>query len=220
MSYRAARHIHVLLMSWLTLGFVPGWLPLVRSVVEGPAYHWGATFFGRAFGGAGPGGDFWFVALMAAIGVAFLVVGWRRPNGPFRIVLVAWLALMLADTLYGVIAAPGSYRFRGDTLGIDVSLALAAPALKAAALGLALWWFQWAPALPVPPLGRANFTLIAMATALLPVQFALLSRGHGHGQEAGDVVGVLLTLAGWVLFSAGLGLWRNPVPVPRPIQAL
>ncbi|MDQ8757298.1 hypothetical protein RCO27_13790 [Sphingosinicella sp. LHD-64] len=218
MSYRTARRVHVLLMSWLTLGFVLGWLPLVRSVMDGPSYQWGTTFFGLGFGGAGLSGDFWFAALMAALGVAFLCIGWRRPNGPFRIVLVAWLALMLADTLYSVVTAPESYRFQGDTLGIDISLAVAVPALKAVALGLALWWFQWAPALPVPPLGRANFTLMAMAAALLPVQFALLSRGQG--QEAADVVGVLLTMTGWALFSAGLGLWRNPGPAPRPIQAI
>ena len=218
MSYRTARRIHIVLMSWLTLGFVLGWLPFVRSLMDGPSYRWGTSLFHLQFGGAGLGGDFWYAALMAALGIAFLWTGWRRPNGTVRIVLVAWLALMLADTLYSVATAPESYRFQGDTLGIDVSLAFVAPALKAAALALALWWFQSAPALPVPPLGRANITLIAMAVALLPVQFALLSRGQG--QETTDVVGVLLTMAGWAVFSAGLGLWRNPDPVSRPVQVI
>jgi hypothetical protein len=58
----------------------------------------------------------------------------------------------------------------------------------------------------VPPLARANFVLLATAVALLPVQYVLLSTGTG--QETNDVVGVLLTMVGWVLLSTGLGLWR------------
>ncbi|MBX3561459.1 MAG: hypothetical protein KF780_06555 [Sphingomonas sp.] len=218
MSYRAARRIHVLLMSWLTLGFVTAWLPFVRGAMDGESYQWGAGLFGLNFGGAGMSGDYWYAALMAGTGVGLLWWGWRRPNGAFRIVLIAWLALMLADTIYHVATAPESYRFRGDTLGIDVSLALVAPAVKGAVLALALWWFQSGPALPVPPLRRANATLIAMAVALLPLQYALLSRGQG--QETADVVGVLLTMAGWAIFSAGLGLWRNPATQPLPARAI
>lgn len=217
MSYRTARRVHILLMSWLTLGFVTAWLPFLRGAFDGPTYEWGGGLFALQFSGAGIGGDYWFSALMAAIGVAFLWCGWRRPNGRFRLFLVAWLALMFADTIYNVAVAPDSYRFQGDTLGIDISLALVAPTLKAIVLGLALWWFQWAPALPVPPLSRANFILVGIAGALLPVQYALLSRGQG--QEMADVVGVLLTMAGWALFSTGLGLWRNPAPMRRPLQA-
>lgn len=217
MGYRAARRIHIVLMGWLTLGFVTAWLPFVRGVMDGPSYQWGSSLFGLRFSGAGTGGDYWFTALSAVVGLALLGFGWRRPNGRFRLFLVAWLALMFADTLYNVIAAPEAYRFRGDTLGVDISLAFVAPALKGAMLGLALWWFQFAPALPVPPLGRANFTLIAIALALLPIQYALLSRGQG--QEATDVVGVLLTMAGWALFSAGLGLWRHPRAERRVLQA-
>ena len=71
---------------------------------------------------------------------------------------------------------------------------------------LGAWWAVQAPALPVPPLARTNIVLLATAVLLLPVQYALLS--SGRGQDMNDVVGVLLTLFGWVLLSAGLGLWR------------
>lgn len=33
-----------------------------------------------------------------------------------------------------------------------------------------------------------------------------------NGQDASDVGGVLLTMLGWFLLSAGLGLWRLPRP--------
>ena len=217
MSYRAARRIQVLLMSWLTLVFVIAWLPLMRGAMDGPSYQWGASLLGMEFSGAGTAGDYGFLLLKAAIGVALIGAGWRRPNGAFRLALPLWLALSLADTLLNVLTAPEDFRFQGDTLGVDVSLVLVAPALDAAMLAIAGWWALRAPALPVPPLARANFVLLATAAALLPVQYVLLSTGRG--QEANDVVGVLLTMAGWVLFSAGLGLWRIGAREPLTVAA-
>ena len=208
MGYRGARRIHVLLMSWLTLLFLTAWLPLVRGAMDGSSYEWGGGLLGFEFSGAGLSGDYGFVLAKAAVALALLFFGWRRPNGGFRIALVGWLALMLADTLYNVVTAPEAFRFRGDTLGIDVSLALVAPALDGFMLLLGAAWALKAPALPVPPLARANIALLATAAGLLPVQYLLLSRGGG--QDANDVVGVLLTLLGWFLLSAGLGLWRLP----------
>ena len=210
MGYRSARRLHVLLMSWLTLGFLTAWLPLVRGAMDGPTYQWGGGLFGLQFSGAGLAGDYPYVLVRAAIGLALLFYGWRRPNGAFRLALVGWLALMLADTLFNVVTAPEDFRFQGDTLGIDVSLAVMAPALDAAMLLLAAAWLLKAPALPVPPLARANIVLLSVAAALLPLQYALLSTGHG--QDSNDVVGVLLTMLGWFLLSAGLGLWRLPRP--------
>ena len=93
MSYRAARRIQILLMAWLTLGFVTAWLPLLRGAMDGPSYEWGDSLFGWQFSGAGTGGDYAYVAAKAALAVAFLWFGWRRPNGLFRPALVAWLAL-------------------------------------------------------------------------------------------------------------------------------
>jgi hypothetical protein len=218
MGYRTARRIHILLMSWLTLTFVTAWLPFVRSAMDGPSYEWGSGLFAWQFSGAGLAGDYWYAALMAVIGLGFLVIGWRRPNGPFRLLLVGWLALMFANTLYNVTTAPDDYRFEGATLGVDISLVVVAPAFAAAMLGLALFWLQKAPNLPVPPLARTNAILVAVSILLLPIQFALLS--SGQGQDSNDVVGVLLTMAGWALLSAGLGVWRMGGRAALPLQAM
>jgi len=218
MSYRGARRLQILLMSWITLTFVTGWLPFVRSAMDGASYEWGSELFGLQFSGAGLAGDYWYAALMAAIGLCFLVFGWRRPNGPFRLVLVAWLALMFANTLYNVTTAPEDYRFQGATLGADVSLVIVAPAFAAAMLGVALYWLQYAPNLPVPPFARTNAILVGISILLLPIQFVLLS--SGQGQDSNDVVGVLLTMAGWALLSAGLGLWRTAGRAAQPLQAM
>ena len=212
MGYRTARRVHVLLMGWLTLLFTATWLPLLRGAMDGSSYAWGGGHFGYQFTGTGLSGDYPYILAKAAIALLLLYSGWRRPNGGFRLALVAWLALMLADTIYNVISAPESFRFQGDTLGVDLSLVLVAPALDALMLLLAAWWAFQAPLLPVPPLARANIVLLATATLLLPVQYGLLS--SGRGQDMNAVVGVLLTLLGWILFSTGLGLWR--IRGPRP----
>ena len=210
MGYRTARRVQILLMSWLTLTLLAAWLPLLRGAMDGPSYAWASSLFGLQFSGAGISGDYGFLLAKAAVALGLMFAGWRHPNGAFRLVLVGWLALMLADTIFNVFRSPGDFRFQGDTLGIDVSLAFIAPALDAAVLLLAMAWLLRAPALPVPPLARPNFVLLLTAFALLPAQYLLLSRGSG--QDASDVGGVLLTIFGWSLLSAGLGLWRLPSP--------
>src|SRR5262245_52342852 len=140
MGYRDARRLHVLLMSWLTLTFLMAWLPMLRGAMDGPSYQWGSGLLGFHFGGAGTGGDYWFVVAKSAVALAFLGFGWRRPNGTFRVALVAWLALALADTSFNVMTAPEDFRFQGDTLGVDISLAWIAPLFDAALMGLAAWW--------------------------------------------------------------------------------
>jgi len=214
MSYRAARNIQIVLMLWLTTTFLTAWLPFVRSAFDGASYEWGAGLFGLDFAGAGFAGDYPFVLCKTALALATLWFGWREPNGLFRPLLVAWLALMLANTLYQVAAAPEDFRFRGDTLGIDISLVAPATLLDAAMLALAAWFALRAPALPVPPLSAANFALLGAGLLLLPVQYALLS--GGAGQDGRDVAGVLLTIAGWYLLSAGLGVWRIASGEARP----
>ena len=206
MTQRRARAVQIALMVWLTMTFVTGWLPFLRSLMDGPSYEWGATLFGLSFSGAGLGGDYWFPVLKTAIGLSFLWLGWRAPNGAFRPLLVLWLALMFADTVHAVLTVPDNFRFQGDTLGMDFSLVLVAPALDGGMLLLALWFAARAPALEARPMGPANQLMLGMAILFLPLQFFLLR--SGQGQEVNDVVGVLLTIAGWILLSAGLAPWR------------
>lgn len=202
MGYRTAKTVHVVLMIWISLIFLGAWLPFLRSLMDGASYQWGARMFGMEFGGAGLSGDFWYALMKAAMGLAFLWFGWRQPNGKVRYAIAAYLALVFADTMFNVLTAPEAFRFRGDTLGINMSLAFVATLLDGSFLALGLWWVARAPELAVAPMGLGNRILIGAAVLLLPVQYYLLSTGVG--QQSNDVLGVLLTMVGWGLFSAGL----------------
>ena len=205
MDNRIARATHCALMIWISLLFLAAWLPFVRSLMDGESYQWGARLLGRQFGGAGLSGDYWFAAGRAAIGLALLWLGWRRPNGRVRYAILGWLALMFADTLYSVVTAPESFRFRGDTLGVDVSLVSIAPVLDGFFLLLAFWWVARSPLLVTPPMGAVNRCLVGLALLMLPFQYFLLSSADGRGVN--DVVGVVLTILGWGLLSAGFAPW-------------
>jgi hypothetical protein len=123
-----------------------------------------------------------------------------------------WLAFWLASTIHNVLGAPDDYRFRGDTLGLDISLAWVGPGFGLVMLALAALWAFRAPEIQVPPLAVVNRMLLAAFVLLIPVQYALLSAGRG--QDNFDVAGVVVTLAGWILLSLGLGIRRFPPPGP------
>jgi hypothetical protein len=131
--------------------------------------------------------------------------GWRAPNGRVRWAIVAYLALMLADTLYNVNARPEAFRVRDDRAGIDFSLAVAAPILDGLFLLLGLLWAWRAPTLATPAPGMANRFLLGLALLLLPLQFLLLRSVEGPDSTAS--LGVLITMLGWLLFSAALAPW-------------
>lgn len=114
--------------------FVIAWLPLVRSLLDGPSYQWGTTFFGQSFSGAGLGGDFWFLAAQGALALTIVGLGFRRPGGLFYALFIGWLALNVANLGHGFIANPQALVFEGATLGIRVNIGLVALAIYAAAL--------------------------------------------------------------------------------------
>lgn len=208
-----ARVAHVILMVWLTLTFVFSWLPLVRSLMDGPSYQWGKVWFGRQFGGAGAAGDLWLLVLEVGLGLALLVLGWRRPGLAFRTLATGWLALLLANTLHTVVADPGAMSFQGATLGLEISTIVLRPTLDGLALMLALAWaLKWGKAArPAAVWGRLNSGLLLLALLLAPLQYGLLRTGQG--QEFNDVVGVLLTIGQWLLISVALVPWARPRPV-------
>ena len=80
----------------------------------------------------------------------------------------------------------------------------------------AAWWLLKAPAIAVPPLGRLNIVLLAIFA--LAAAGAILAARTGSGQDTNDVVGVLLTMAGWVLLSVGLGRRRPTGREAMPAQ--
>lgn len=187
----------LILFAWTTLLF---WLPTVRSAFDGPTYEW--NLFG--FGGKGLAGDYWFVLLGSAVALALQVLGWLRGRTVAQWLLLCWFGLLAAGAVYLAVTAPDSFRFRGDTLGIDVSLAWVAPLLFGAATALAgaLLITERRRARPAVSWSRRNSVWLAALAGLLPLQFVLLRFGEPDGIT--DQVGVLVTIVQWLLVGRAL----------------
>ena len=100
---------------WFSLTTVIFWLPAVRGPFDGSSYEWG--LFG--LGGRGVSGDYWFPLLMAVISLAVIAGGWRSRTWAF-VVIALWNVLILLAAIALAISNPDDFRFRGDTLGVDV----------------------------------------------------------------------------------------------------
>jgi hypothetical protein len=201
-----------ILLWWTSIIFVTAWLPLIRCVFDGPTYEWGTSYFGYSFSGAGLAGDLWLPIAKTSLGLAILALGWRGARAAFGYLLVGWQAFGLADALHLALTRPDAFRFRGDTLGIDISLSWLAPALYALALVLAVTWLvrerDNGTAAPVE-WTSLNYRGLAALGAFLPVQFVLLRYGPVHGLT--DQIGVVLTILQWFLI---------PVAIQRPSSAV
>lgn len=188
----------LILFAWTTLLF---WLPAVRSLFDGISYEWGV--FG--FHGKGVGGDYWFVALGSACALTIQWLGWRGHRLTANWLLLAWFGFLAAVAAYLAVTAPESFRFRGDTLGMDISLAWIAPLLFGAAVAMVITLLlkerRRAPAQD-RHWTRRNTTWIGGLIALLPLQFVLLRFGQPDGIT--DQVGVVLTIVQWLLVSRAL----------------
>ncbi len=199
---RGMRFLSGLIMAWLTLRFIFGWLPMIRSLFDGPSYQWGTSWFGWNFAGNGTEGDFLLLPFMVLIGFIALWTGRRRIDAIFVPLLLLLGIVYLVDGLYLLFADNGDYWFHGDTLGIHVNLAYAVPISAALMLVASLIWIRnREPALTVS-MKPLNWILIGGALALLPLQYWLLS--SGSGQDSYDSIGVMLTIGQWVAFSFGM----------------
>jgi hypothetical protein len=199
-----------LIMGWTVITAVVVYLPLVRCLMDGDSYRWGMSWFGYNFRSSGISGDLWVLVLQAVVVLALLDLGWGGGSRVFPWVLVGWHGLLTGNAVHGAIRDPDGLRFRGDTLGIDVSLTWVAPLLLGAFLLLALYWMLrktraadgarriWT---------RRNTVLLSLALCVLPVQFVLLRFGEPHATT--DEIGVLLTMAQWVLIAAALYPWKT-----------
>ncbi len=190
------------------------WLPLVRGLMDGESYQWANSFWGFQLGGRGLHGAYWVLVLQAAFGITLLYLGWRGAQQPFHWFLLLWHIPLGVQATYDAISSPEDYRFRGDTLGVDVSLAWVGPLLFGGFALLSILWvirdlgrgreravLQW---------NRANYILLLIAVSLLPIQFLLLRFGEPHGTT--DQMGVILTMLQWVLISLGLFPWLRSKP--------
>src|SRR6185503_9082013 len=126
MAWKPDRLLKAILV-WTMLTLIIIWLPLVRGLMDGDNYQWGNSFFRWQLGGRGLHGDYWFLLLEATVGLVLLYLGWRGARQPFHWLLLVWHIPLGLQAIYNSVTFPEEYRFKGDTLGVDVSLAWVGP---------------------------------------------------------------------------------------------
>jgi hypothetical protein len=190
------------LLTWTALTTIIFWLPTVRGAFDGPSYRWG--LFG--FSGNGMAGAWWLPVLGSVAALTARSLAWRGGLRPASLLIGAWHAALFAGVVYAAVTNPDDFRLQGDTMGINISLALVGPALFGAGAALAVYVGvrtlrrdiaarreAWTP---------SNTRWLAALLALLPIQFILLRLGSA-GSTA-DQIGVLLTIAQWLLLDRAL----------------
>ena len=208
MAWKPDRLLKAILI-WTVLTLIIVWLPLVRGLMDGDSYQWGNSAWGFHFGGRGLGGDYWFLLLQAVFGLLLLYLGWRGARQPFHWLLLLWHIQLALQSIYNSWTSPEDYRFKGDTLGVDVSLAWVGPLLFSGFALLSIWWvvrdIKSGQQRTAPQWTLSNRVLLLIAVSLLPIQFVLLRFGPQHGP--GDQAGVVLTMLQWVIINLGLFPW-------------
>ena len=199
------------ILIWTMVTLIIVWLPLVRGLMDGDSYQWGNSAWGLQFGGRGLRGDYWFLLLQAAFGLVLLYLGWRGARQPFHWLLLLWHIQLALQSTYNSLTSPEDYRFRGDTLGVDVSLAWVGPLIFGGFALLSIWWvvrdIKSGRQHAVPEWTLTNRVLLLIVVSMLPIQFVLLRFGPPHGP--GDQAGVILTMFQWVLINMGLFPWSR-----------
>lgn len=208
MAWKPDRVLKALLI-WTAITLIIVWLPMIRGLMDGESYQWAASLWGFQVGGRGVRGDYWVLVVEGLFGLALLYLGWRGARLPFHWMLLLWLVPHAIDATYNSVTAPEDYRFQGDTLGVNVSLAWVGPVFFGGFALLGIWWVirNWKKQPERPAWSRANKLLLIIVACLLPVQFLLLSSGQPHGTT--DQIGVILTMLQWVLINLGLYPWSS-----------
>ena len=213
MSWKPDKLLKAILI-WTVLTFVIVWLPLVRGLMDGDSYQWGYSFWGWQASSHGIRGDYWLVVLQAILGVVLLYRGWRGAKQPFHWLLLLWHFSIDTQAIYNSETSPEDYRLRGDTLGVDVSLAWVGPVVFGGFALLSLLWvirdMKKSRERLAPEWTSVNRIVLLIAAGLLPFQFVLLRYGVQHGLR--DQVGVILTMLQWVLLNLGLYPWVRRSP--------
>lgn len=210
MTWRPDRILKVILI-WTMITMLLIWLPLVRGVMDGESYSWGAVFWGMQFRGSGVRGDYWLLVLQALFGITLLYLGWRGAKQPFHWLLLLWHVPMALQAFYEAFTSPEDYRFQGDTLGVDISLAWVGPLLFGGMALLSIFWvardLRKSRAKVVMEWTRTNRIFLFLVFGLVPIQFVLLRFGEPHGP--GDQAGVILTMVQWLLITLAM------LPLPK-----
>jgi hypothetical protein len=199
---KVAGALRTVLLIWTGLMFLPAWLVTVRGLFDGEAYAWGVT---ERIRGNGTGGYYFLAPLLALYGLGLLALGWRGVTRPFHLLLALWHIPIGVGASLAARNNREALRIKGDTLGVDVSLADVAPVVlggvAAGSLALAALDPQDRALRGLPPRNRK---LPALALAALPLQFILLRTGKHHGTT--DKLGVILTISQWFLINVALAL--------------
>ncbi len=192
------------------------WLPLVRGAMQGSAYRWALA---PGIGGRGIRGDYWMLLAAAVFVGVLLYTGWRGARQPFHWLLLLFHLPFAGVVAYAALRHPESLRFEGATLGIDVSLAVAAPLLFGGFAGLALFWVvrdlrnaRVAESVPWVWTRAARIRAV-LVTALFPLE-ALLFRSGGI-QSGANVLGVGLVFWQWVMINRALASSRRATVTRR-----
>ncbi|HEX5871431.1 MAG TPA: hypothetical protein VFY65_13480 [Longimicrobium sp.] len=196
------------LLVWSAATFIIFWLPTIRGLMDGRSYHWASPF---GFSGSGTEGDYWFPVVCSALAISFLYLGWRGARAPFGLLLLGWHGLLAIGATRLAITRPEDFRFQGDTMGIDVSVAWVGPVLFGGFFLLAVRWavrqIRSDDNRTVPAWSGRNRKLMWLVLGMLPVQLVLL--GSSVAQGTGDQLGVLLTLLQWAVISAAFYPWPS-----------
>ncbi len=204
-TWRPDRLLRVLL-TWTSLTFLIAWLPFLRCVMDGNSYTWGLGWWGIEAGGTGVSGQYWLPVVEVALGVTILWLGSRGARVPFHWLLLAWHTALFTSFTYYSLTRPEDFRFRGDTAGIDFSLAWVGPVFTGGFLVASMFWVARDLRKPGPrqvaPWSRANTIWLGSLIALLPVQFMLLRFGSPNGKT--DVIGVVIVIVQWMLLTDAL----------------
>jgi hypothetical protein len=216
MPWKPDRLLRAILI-WTGVTLVVLWLPLVRGLMDGESYQWGNSLWGMQLDGRGVRGDYWALLILVAFGISVLYLGWRGARAPFHGLLLLWNIPLGAQACYNAFTSPEDFRFKGDTLGVDVSLAWVGPVVFGGFALLSIVWVvrDWRKRAEriVPEWRRTNLILVLIAASLLPIQFVLLRFGEPNSTR--DQVGVILTMTQWVLINCAIYPWSNSIRAGR-----
>jgi len=203
MNIRRPDRLLGVVLRWTSLTFLLAWLPFVRCVMDGDSYTWGLGWWGFETGGTGLSAQYWLLVVEVLLGVTILWLGSRGARMPFHWLLLAWHTALFTSFTYASVTNPEDFRFRGDTAGIDFSIAWVGPLFTGVFLSLSVFWVVRDLRTPGPrqvaSWSRANTIWLGSLIALLPIQFVLLRFGPASGKT--DLIGVVLIIAQWMLLT-------------------
>ncbi|MCZ6835347.1 MAG: hypothetical protein O7G85_06180 [Planctomycetota bacterium] len=191
-----------ILLTWTSLTFILAWLPFVRCTFDGATYNWGFSWWGIDVGGSGISAHFLLLVVEVGLGVALIWLGYRGARKPFHWLLIAWHTAIFTSFTTISLLSPEEFRFRGDTAGVDFSLAWVGPVFTGGFLVASIYWVVRNLRKPdqrqCPPWSRWNTIWLACLIGLLPIQFMLFRFDDMNWNS--DLVGVFITIGQWMLF--------------------